>query len=627
MKRLGLIIALLLIALIVVGPLNALRESFEQGKLPKADRLHWSMNNVSRVWAHNWADLEDAVLAALYPTEGQAPELVVMVPADSWQTALAALNLLAHPAKAALVLINTDSAGYAEQMLQKARELAPRGSRDLGGVQVIAVGKIADQASALADAGFSVQGVGFPDSYVATSAALAELGAELHEQPRVAIVVDGEADAAFALPAATWAVHRGTPVLFAQGGTLDPATAEALDKLAAGSSIYLLTPPGSPARSLAGQLAAYGVVREIGAAGVVENSVSFARYYDSASKFGWQVGPETVDGSHRFLLARADNWQFAVVGAQLFSQGIFGPLLLTTERNSLPVPLEKLLFANRPDWWVTPAEGPFQHTWILGNAAHISYSVQGRVSFLHEMSNYENMGNQGVSGLEAVTMVWIAMNFAAAIWVWCHLTTHLYQLAPFMKLAWVLLALVLGPVALWAYYTSYRGYGHQVAKGVFPRPLWVQVLAATSSTMGYGLPVMIGTAFILTFRGLPLFLNSGPLFVFGTPMMQSVIWSYLAAVVFNALLFVPLMLALKEDSSWWDTVRANWLTVLVSMTSISIGMMTSMWWFMMEYLDMMPEESNLLWWGSMFAASIVGMMTGYIGNWALVIRGEKKGSM
>mgnify|MGYP002397581396 CR=1 FL=1 len=301
--------------------------------------------------------------------------------------------------------------------------------------------------------------------------------------------------------------------------------------------------------------------------------------------------------------------------------------ILLTKPDKLPPVLEKFLWAAAPDWWVTPAEGPFNHVWLLGGLEQVSYAVQGRVDFIQELRDYLDQGAQGISGIEALALVWFALSLASAIWTWFHLSTRLTQVAPVMKISWILVMFVLGTLGLWAYVTYDRGYGHQAALGEFPRPLWVQVLSATLGTVGFGMSTMIAVAFLLAYFGLPLFTFSGFFFWLGSPMTQSIFWSYLAALVVNMFVFVPLMLMSKEASAYRDTLRDNALTVFISMTSISIGMMGAMWLLQMRGLTVMPEEENLIWWATVWAANIVGLVTGYIGNWSLVVRGRKIGTM
>jgi len=624
LKRIGLYLSVVLIFIMGVLPLYTLEESLGIGKIPDTvKRLHWNNNNTSRVWAGDWKELQKSVLSINDFSKENPPELVVLVEENSWTDALIGTSLLASPMKAAFVMVKDNL----ESILEYLNLLKPTGTEEFNGVQAIIIGRLSHLSNEIRQQGFSVLDTSGDSTLAAEK--IDEIKGETFGYSREVFLFDirgEEGESLTSLPASSWAVHKGTPFLFLEKGEIPEATRRSLKKRKNDLSIYILTAPGQIESSVLNDLKSFGKVLEIGDSDPTENSLKFAQFYDPDKNLGWRA-LDTREGGKNYLLAPAGDWHFALSGVQLFSRGVFGPLLVIPEENKVPPALEKFYFQTSPNWWVTPAEGPYNHTWIIGDTKRISYPVQGRLNFLQEISSYDDLGSQGVSGLEALTIVWYALSCAGAILVWFHLTTRMFQLSPFMKFAWVLVVLSLGPVGLWAYFKSYRGYAHQVATGEFIRPLWVQVLTATCSTMGFGIPVMVGTAFILAFFGLPLFFSRGPLFGLGSPMSQSVIWSYLTALFTNGLIFVPLMLAFKEKSGYWNTVRANWLTVVISMTAISIGMMTSMWWFMMEYLEMMPEEENLLWWGSMYAASLVGLATGYLGNWVLVIRGEKKGTM
>ena len=623
LKRLGLYLALLLIFIMSVLPLYSLIESLRIGKIPQeVTRLHMNTNNTTRVWANDYQELQKKILQIKNP-EGSSPDFVILVSSLNWVNAVTAASLLAPPINSALMLVDTNRE---EEVLKYLGQLNLKGEGILNGAQVLAVGEIADTTVKIQEEGYRVEKLTGDNAAIAQKIDKLRAALTGQKSPWV-ILIDPDMDFSYSLPAINWSVHRGTPTLVLDGEQLPTATKNALKAREKNPSLYIVGPPDNVSGTVKDSLNELGTVKEIGHNDPVQNAIEFARFYDENTGFGWQTTPETVEGGKNFLLVKKDDWQSAVIGSQIFNKGLFGPLLLTSEANRLPAALEKFYFETSTDWWVTPAEGPYNHTWLLGSTDKISYPVQGRLNFLQEITNYENQGNQGISGLEALTIVWYAFAVCGAIWTWFHLSTRLFQLPPFMKIIWVLVVLSLGVVGLWAYYTCYKGYGHQVASGEFPRPLWVKVLAATCSTIGTGMPTMIGAGFILVFLGAPLLLNRGPLFVLTGPMFQTVFWSYVAAIIINAFIFVPIMLAFKENSRYWDTIKANWLTVVLSMTAISIGMMSTMWWIMMEYLAMMPEEANLLWWGSMYAANIVGLLTGYIGNWALVIRGEKKGTM
>lgn len=616
MKRVGLYLALFLIIMMIIMPLYALTESLSLGKIPTIiDRLHWSTNNTTRVWADDWQELQNEAVSIL-KEKGGPINLVIVTDDSSWQNPLLFTCLLAKPSNAILYMMTEDNK---EEILSLVKNIRPIGLPALQGTEVILNGKSISLGRQLRDSGLEVLEINGDVHEV--SEKIIELREEIDPNLSEFILVDMNDDFRYALPAGSWAVHQGTPIIPVDDNTLSPQIGKKLQEFN-NPFLYLISNKNDVNTTL---LSAIGKVRKIKAGNPWEAAVNFARYYDAETQFGWRANQATAEGGKMFLAAPDDDWHYAAAGIQLFSREIFGPLLFISS-GQVPAMVEKFYFDVKPDWWVTPAEGPYNHTWILGSKKIISYAVQGRINFIQEISNYETQGDQGMSGIEALALVWYFLAIAGALWVWAHLSTHLFMLSPFMKLAWILLVLATGLFGIWAYYMCYRGYAHRVAYGEFRRPLWIQSLAATCSTAGYGIPIMITIAFIMTYFGLPLFLNREFLFVLGTPMFQSVLWSYLGTILVNALLFVPLMLSLKENSSYGDTVKSNWLTVIISMTFISIGMMTAMWLLMMG-LDMRPEESNLNWWAVMYTANLVGIATGYVGNWLLVSYGEKKGNM
>lgn len=621
MKKIGLYLAWILILSMILLPLYSLKEGLAVGKTPaEIHRLHWQTNNTTRIWDNDWEQLQERIVNIKALANLTPPGSVIMIDSSSWQEALAACALAARPINAFVVLADGGKIPQTLQKLLLSDSIPARTS------YLLLLGNKTQFESVFQQRGYRIKI--FPSSSYAVTAW--QIDQELSKAAGISreiILVNGSGDPKLVLPAATMAAHRGTPILFYNGNNLPEATKAALSTRQGACNIYILAPPGSTDHNLMAELVTMGKVTEIGDPDPVQNSVAFAQFFDKTTGFGWQSTGETAEGGKQFILVQSDDWRMGIVGAQLFSGGVFGPLLVTTDKIRLPLALEKFYFSTKPDWWVTPAEGPYNHTWILGDTSQVSYSQQGRVHFLEEISDYKSKGSQGISGLESLTLVWYTLALVCALLAWAHLSTRMFQLSAFMRLAWASLMLVLGPIGLWAYYICYRGYRHQIAKGEFPRPRWVEVLAATCSTLGFGMPAMILTAFAMTYCGLPLILNRSLFFIFTGPMFLSMLGAYAAALLVNALLFVPLMLAFKENSTYWGTVKDNFSTVFWSMTSISIGMMPAMWLIMMKYLPMMPREEDLLWWGSMYVSSLLGLLTGYVGNWPLVASGKKKGTM
>ncbi|MCF8012129.1 MAG: DUF4396 domain-containing protein [Clostridiales bacterium] len=623
MKRFALYLSFILIALMVAGPFYSLKESLSAGKLPpEITRQHMLTGNTTRLACQDWTDMQDLVWN-IKPA-AKAPKAVVVAGSDSWPLALACQSFSAPPLNLPVLLYENDR-NLKEKIIKKINSFSPAGLDKLGGTQVILAGKataLAREMQKLKLNTYEISGPNTPTNVTSVFTTMQKLNALKTRD----VLVTSDERVSYALPASTWLAQRGTPLLLTSRNDIPQPTRKVLEQ---GNNwqFYVLGPRDIVGEDVINELKKWGEVNRIGAPNPFGNAVKFASFYDHTNRFGWQATQVNAESAQHLLLGSIkDNWQTILAGTQLFSGSNFGPLLLT-KSEKLPSQVQKFLWSLSPDWWVTPAEGPFNHLWLLGGLEQISYAVQGRVDFIQELRDYLDQGDQGVSGIDALALVWFALALASAIWTWFHLSTRLTQVDPFMKISWILVMLVLGPVGLWAYYTCYRGYDHQTVLGQFPRPLCVQVLSATLGTVGFGMSTMVAAAFLLAYFGMPLFTVPGFFFWLGSPMTQSIIWSYLVALIVNMFLFVPLMLRAKESSSYSDTVRDNTLTVFISMTSISIGMMSAMWLLQMRGLTVMPEEENLIWWGTVWAANLVGLVTGYIGNWPLVVKGRKIGTM
>ena|GEM_PF-906408 len=624
MKRFGLYLSLALILFLILAPLVAVKEAFSTGKIPWViERLHLNTGNTTRLAEQDWHSMQRFVLKQRY--DGVKPDAVVVVDADAWPLALACQSFSGEPLNLPVILFDPTETSINE-VVTGINTWSPSGLNEFDGADVLLVGEnTLSLENELQQEGHSTLVLSSPDIFAAVAVVRDTLLKAGASKSRDLLVV-GDDNVKYALPAAAWMARRGTPVLLVERDKISDATRKALDEITS-NNIYVLAPPSQVSNSVVNELQKWGQVTRIGEEDPAAHAVFFARFYDATNRFGWQATQDTAEAARHFLLGSTnEDWRMFLAGVQLFSGPNFGPLLYTSA-DRLSAQTEKFLWSTTPDWWVTPAEGPFNHTWILGEPSHVSYAVQGRVDFIQELRDYLDQGDQGISGIDALALVWFALALACAAWTWFHLSTRLTQAGPFMKLSWMLVMLVLGPIGLWSYYVCYRGYNHQVAMGEFPRPLWVQVLSATLGTVGFGMSTMVTVAFLLAYFGLPLFILEGPLFWLGSPMTQSILWSYLAALAVNIFIFVPLMLRSKEPSAYRDTVRDNALTVFFSMTAISIGMMGAMWLMQMRGLTVMPEEENLTWWATVWGANIIGLITGYIGNWPLVVRGRKIGTM
>ncbi|OOB75942.1 hypothetical protein AXF41_13340 [Clostridium haemolyticum] len=68
--------------------------------------------------------------------------------------------------------------------------------------------------------------------------------------------------------------------------------------------------------------------------------------------------------------------------------------------------------------------------------------------------------------------------------------------------------------------------------------------------------------------------------------------------------------------------KRPFVPVVVSITSIFIGIALSMWWLSIVYSPTIPEEDYILWWGFMYLSVLIGGIVSYIPNWLLVKYGK-----
>ena len=259
------------------------------------------------------------------------------------------------------------------------------------------------------------------------------------------------------------------------------------------------------------------------------------------------------------------------------------------------------------------------------------FSIQSRADYAEEIQDYKTMGDQGVSGLDGLSIIFSLISILGAIWVSLHLYFRMKNLSILTKLIWILTVLILGPIGIWLYIISYINspWIKMNGKIMYLRSLWKQTSVATLLGLAFGGASMIVVNYILTYIGSPLipFYARYGVYLLGNPMILKMIMSYLIAFLLDLFVFMPTMLIEMRDVKYKDAVKESLLLVFISMTSVSVGMMLSMWWFNMTYSPMMLQEDNILWFGFIVLSIFIGFLTAYIPNWILVRNGKKMGTL
>ncbi|MHB1685490.1 MAG: hypothetical protein ACYCYO_22210, partial [Bacilli bacterium] len=83
----------------------------------------------------------------------------------------------------------------------------------------------------------------------------------------------------------------------------------------------------------------------------------------------------------------ANNWQGAVGSAILSHLGFHAPLLLTDNSQKLPSSLGGYFQSVAPTFLVSPADGPYNMTYVIGNYNQVSWPEQSMIDYLSGMAN------------------------------------------------------------------------------------------------------------------------------------------------------------------------------------------------------------------------------------------------
>jgi hypothetical protein len=298
------------------------------------------------------------------------PRAVVLADDSDWRVGLAASVLMSAPIRAPLLFAHgTDELPPATKNALAA--LAPTGSKDAGGAQVIRVGAVPELDGTKTT---DLRGEGA----FALARAIDAFQAAARGTTSDRVVVVGADAPAYAMPAAAWAAKAGDPILFVRRDSV-PADTRAAIAAHQQPKIYVLGPASAVSDKTVTDLKKLGSVTRISGPTAAASSVAFARFVDGA--FGWGV----VDPGHGFVFAGANRPGDAAAAAPLSASGTYGPLLVTEDPAKLPRALQSYLLDVQPGYTRDPVRGVYNHGWIVGDEGAISAPVQSQIDALLEI--------------------------------------------------------------------------------------------------------------------------------------------------------------------------------------------------------------------------------------------------
>ncbi len=311
-----------------------------------------------------------SVALATYPTQGGfgSTAAATIVPADSWQLALAATPLTADPISTPVLLSGEE---VPEPTASALSALSPEGLDAADGTQAFVVGGVAVPDD--------LKTTTFDDTDpadVANQVDIERAKVTGVEDPAHLLVVSSS-DAGLAMPGAAWAARSGDPLLFADGDDV-PAGTMAVIKRHPDTPVYVLGPESAISNAALKDL---GDATRVGAEDPVENAIEFAKF--TSGDFGWNIN----DPGHGFVIATIDRPLDAAAAAPLASTGGSpGPLLLTDDPATVPPALQSFLSDTQPGFEADPTRAVFNRVWIIGNTEAISVPFQAQVDQLTKLA-------------------------------------------------------------------------------------------------------------------------------------------------------------------------------------------------------------------------------------------------
>jgi len=337
---------------------------------------------------------------------------VTLVTPDDPLTAISATPLIHFPDDAPILYVT--NSGIPEITLNELKRLGDTGISRFNNVDAFLVGAAANSGVEAQLTSIGMKYVAVTGSDIPTLADNVDKQYGSIENPDTGVPtmpgynvaigsLDGQ-DWQYVLPATHWVAHMPTGLLWVHKDSVPGPTIDALKRRGGMANIYLFGGPDQISGAVAKQLAQYGTIIRVTNDDIVafnadpvdnpvDTAIAFAKMWDPMGMVGWKItGP-----GHGFTLVNINDWQAAVASAPLSHLGFHAPLLFTESPSALPAAVEGYYQSVAPTYLTTPADGPYNMTYVIGSWSQITWPQQARVDYISEMGN-RRLWNQNTGG-------------------------------------------------------------------------------------------------------------------------------------------------------------------------------------------------------------------------------------
>jgi hypothetical protein len=315
------------------------------------------------------------VAGALYPATGDSdrPTAIVLVDQGDWATAISASVLVGRPIGAPILL--TDGGDLPAVTKDVLDRLKPKGSDLSKDAQVIRVGPDVARPS-----GYKTALIEGKDEFE-RAAAVDRFFSAARGRPSNDVVLFSADDAEFAMPAAAWAARSGDAALPVHKDAIPQPILKTIRQHSR-PNVFVLGPERVISNDLMAELKKGKLarsVKRIEGPNAVENAIAFARY--EKGDFGWGV----VVPGYNFTVASTTRPSDAAAAAALATRGVFAPLVLSDDPETLPPKLEEYFLSVQPGYEEDPSQAVYNRAWVLGDDKAISVRQQAQLDQLTEL--------------------------------------------------------------------------------------------------------------------------------------------------------------------------------------------------------------------------------------------------
>ena len=340
---------------------------------------------------------------------GDRPWGIVLVTPDDPVEAISATPLIHFPNDAPILFTEADHLPTVTR--QEIQRLGPTGIDRAGGIHVIVVGRAATPPvlRELQNMGLRTHAITAPDPFELANRVDQYYGQI--QNPDLGVPTMGNSgstegsgmmdvfigsadDYAFALPVTHWVSHMPGGFFWVTRDNIPEPTIDALKRRMQHANIYLFGGPDQISPHVVRELSRFGMIGRVTnddpvafnkppTDTAIDTCIAFAKMWDPAGGVGWNI---TTPG-HGFTLIRQDAWTSAVGSAILSHLGFHAPLLMTDHAGKLPDSVEAYLKMVAPTFQVSPAQGPYNMTYVIGDYQNIAWKLQAHVDFLSVMAN------------------------------------------------------------------------------------------------------------------------------------------------------------------------------------------------------------------------------------------------